>query len=290
MKLHSTIYKEQQEVRDIKSIVEVYQEIAAMHVQNVKGSIINSRQYYESLVLLVREVRPWLRFRAAKERNKKHNTLSNNDSTTTKTAVFFSANSGFYGDILERICREYISYIEREHIEPVVVGIVGKRLIEVLTGKPVKNFFPCDDTHPTQEQIANIVAYCQQFDAVEVFHGRFINLVSQVPHHSSLTGESMMETAAGEHVEKPIVFYLFEPTAQEIAAVVEGEIMASVIEQTLHESNFSKFASRMIHLDQALENISLRLDRIDMDQRRFSRRIENKKQLSRFSGRALWQQ
>ncbi|KKT37855.1 MAG: hypothetical protein UW22_C0017G0008 [Candidatus Gottesmanbacteria bacterium GW2011_GWB1_44_11c] len=284
MKLNSLIYQEQQEVGDVKAMVEVYQEIAAMRMQSVKQAILNARQYYESLALLVREVRPWLRMSSNTTKS-----VSNTNKTISKTALFFSANTGLYGDIIERTGREFLAYIRGEQSDAAVVGQAGKRIIEsARTGRSI-TYFPCDDAHPTKDQIVAIVGYAQTFDHVEVFHGRFLNLVSQVPFRSSLTGENVVSHALGTDWKKTSFFYLFEPTTAEITTVIEGEVLASVIEQILHESNFSKFASRMIHLDRALEHIDERLDMIGRQQRRMSRRMENKKQLARLSGRLIWQ-
>jgi len=280
MKINSLIYQEQQEVVDVKAMVEVYQEIAAMRMQNVKQAVLSARQYYESLALLVQEVRPWLHTRSKQDKSV---------SKAKKTALFFSANTGLYGDIIERTCREFLSYITKEQSDAAVIGQAGKRMVES-AGKSVNAmYFPCDDAHPTREQIVSIVRYAQGFDTVEVFHGRFVNLISQVPYRSSLSGEDAVNTAVGSDWQKTSLSYLFEPTTAEITAVVEGEVLASVVEQILHESNFSKFASRMIHLDHALEQIDERLLHMQVQQRQIARRLENKRQLSRLSGRALWQ-
>jgi len=260
-------------------MVEVYQEIAAMRMQSVKNAILGARQYYESLTFLVREVRPWLR------------TQSNADKTAskgTKTALFFSANTGLYGDIINKTYRDFRAYVIKERADAAIIGAAGKRMFESDHTALPFTYFPSDDAHPTKEQILGIVKYAEGFDHVEVFHGRFINLISQVPYQSSLSGDSVVSEAIGGHKEEPSFYYLFEPTAKDITRVVEGEILASVIEQILHESNFSKFASRMIHLDRAIQHIDERLNGIEMDQRRAMRRIENKKQLSRITGRLLW--
>jgi len=282
MKVTSSIYQEQQEVSDVRSMVEVYQEVAAMRMQKVKDSILESRQYYESLVVLVREVRPWLHISTTSQSQK---TTSNQ----TKTALFFSANTGLYGDIIQKACREFLSYIDKEHAEAAVVGLAGKRMVESSRKGLSVAYFPCDDAHPTKEQIFAIVSYAMQFGHTEVFHGRFINLISQVPYRSTLSGDTEVDRAVGSDWQKTSLSYLFEPTTKEITSVVEGEILGSVVEQILHESNFSKFASRMMHLDHAIQNIDERLMGIEIEGRRIGRRLENKKQRARLAGRALWQ-
>jgi F0F1-type ATP synthase gamma subunit len=272
-------YKDQEDISDVKAMVEVYQEIAATRMQVVKLAILGARQYYESLALLVREVRPWLRTQAQKKKTAEK---------PTKTALFFSANTGLYGDIIEKVGRDFLKYVAEEESEAAVIGLVGKRMMEsVHTSYPI-TYISCDDAHPSKEDILSIITYAQQFDHVEVFYGRFVNLISQIPYRNILSGEEAVSEAVGKDWKKTSFYYLFEPNTNEITSVVEKEIFASVIEQILHESNFSKFASRMIHLDQALQNIDERLFGMKLEQRRLMRRQENKKQLSRLSGRMLW--
>jgi len=74
----------------------------------------------------------------------------------------------------------------------------------------------------------------------------------------------------------------------EIARIFEGEIMASVFEQVLYESQLAKFASRMLSLDRALENVDKRIGEVDQRLRRLKHKITNSRQLSRLSGMTLW--
>ena len=82
--------------------------------------------------------------------------------------------------------------------------------------------------------------------------------------------------------------YLFEPSFEEIVKVFNGEILASIFEQTLHESQLAKFASRMLALDRSEDNIEKRLVKIRLEEVRLSHRLQNKKQLSTMSGLTLW--
>ncbi len=82
--------------------------------------------------------------------------------------------------------------------------------------------------------------------------------------------------------------YIFEPSVKDIVHVFEGEILASIFEQTLHESQLSKFASRMLSLDRAMENIEQRLGLVNMAFMRFKHKQKNARQLSTISGLSLW--
>ena len=85
------------------------------------------------------------------------------------------------------------------------------------------------------------------------------------------------------------VKYLFEPSVGDVARIFEGEILASIFEQTLHESQLAKFASRLMALDASVDKIEDRWKDIGRELRRVERREINNKQLSTISGMSLWQ-
>ena len=86
-----------------------------------------------------------------------------------------------------------------------------------------------------------------------------------------------------------VVNYLFEPSVEDILEVFQSEILASVFGQTIYESQLAKFASRILHLDDSLQNVDQRLQTVHIDYRRLQHDLMSRKQLSRMSGVSLWQ-
>jgi F0F1-type ATP synthase gamma subunit len=113
--------------------------------------------------------------------------------------------------------------------------------------------------------------------------------LTQDPIVTSVTGDAFMaEQAVKEETEFIKSEYLFEPTVEDIAKIFEGEILASVFQQTLHESQLAKYASRMIALDRSVDNIERRLSGVRGEEVRIRHKLQNRKQLSTISGISLW--
>ncbi len=68
----------------------------------------------------------------------------------------------------------------------------------------------------------------------------------------------------------------------------EKEIFASMLDQTVRESQLAKFASRMVALNRAGENIKSSLDISVIQKRVIDHALANKKQLNAISSISLW--
>ena len=278
MRGQAKIIEEKNTMLGLKSLVDVYEEIAAIRMQRVRGAVLTSRQFLEEITEVFGRVR------AAYKGEKVAGGWAKNGKTV---AVFVSANAGLYGDIVDRIFDRFASYISVNKPELVVVGKLGVKMLADRGLNVLYNYFDFSDEAVEEENFALIMRYLMQFEQIVVFYGKFKSILNQDVEVTSLSGEEVGKLSAGveaEGVEK----YFFEPSPVEIARIFEGEIMASVFEQVLYESQLAKFASRMLSLDRALENVDKRIGEVDQRLRRLKHKITNSRQLSRLSGMTLW--
>ena len=128
--------------------------------------------------------------------------------------------------------------------------------------------------------------YLLQFEKIFVFSAKMESLISQVPMVTNISGEKV---DLSTWQKQKITWYLFEPSLEKMLSVFEGEILASVFEQSIHESQLAKFASRLINLDRSVESIDDKLKGVSIQRRRLAHKLGNKKQLSALAGISLWQ-
>ncbi len=261
----------------LRGLVEVYEEIAASRMQKVRGAVLQSRQFLEGLLAVFAKVKA---------------AYSASESTIVRNgksvAVFVSANSGLYGDIVDRTFEMFTDYVLKEKPNVVVLGKLGVKMMADRMPSVLYNFYDFSDDGVDMESFDLIMRYLIQFEKIFVFYGQFKTILSQDPAITSVSGDTIeieriekQERAMGSH-------YLFEPSPQDIARVFEGEILASIFEQTLHESQLAKFASRMLALDRSVENIEGRLGIVRREGVKVRHKLVNKKQLSTIAGIALW--
>lgn len=260
----------------LKSLVDVYEEVAANRMQRVRGAVLISRQFLDELMGV------FARIKKAYRRGSSYSALARNGKTV---AVFVSANAGLYGDIVDRIFAKFSEFVRQNNPDVVVIGKLGVKLMADRGLNVLYNYFDFSDEAVETESFTMVMRYLMQFEKIVVFYGRFRSILAQDPETTMVSGDSLESYSGSAQKE---VDYLFEPSAREIAKVFEGQILASIFEQTLHESQLAKFASRMLSLDRALDNIDGRLGEMRSAERRLKHKLVNKKQLARLSGVELW--
>ena len=262
----------------LKSLVEVYQEVAATRMQRVRGAVLQSRMFTEGLVDVFSKVRA-----AYKKLKISAKNLRKMNGRTV--AVFVSANSGLYGDIVEKTYGAFENFINENKPDVVILGRQGTKMMADRSPNVFYNYFDIPDEAIDMGSFDMIMRYLIQFERIVVFHGQFKSILTQVPQQTLVSGQSLDQNISEQNIKSD---YLFEPSVETIARIFEGEIMASIFEQSLHESMLSKQASRMLSLDRSLDNVERRLGNVHVEERKVMHRIRNRKQLSTISGVSLW--
>ncbi|MBI2620957.1 F0F1 ATP synthase subunit gamma [candidate division WWE3 bacterium] len=312
--------EELQGLKDLETLVNTYQEIAATRMRRVKSSVLRNREYESGLNDIFQQVR----FFYKKRRHK--GALRGNGKTV---AILFSSNTMLYGSIIEQTFSQFAEYISNNITDAVIVGKIGQKLYKVYTdaerARPAKQrqttteadnidrkrarpsdspaataktegqalftpfpkiepqYFDLSDSGADKSNLKKIVEYVLQYEKIVVYHGKFKNILTQEPSQTLISEELL-----GEKVAESAYSYIFEPSIEEVLAFFESRILASVFEQSFHESNLSKFASRMIALDYASENINKRIELSELKRREMKHRIEGAKQMTQLSGFRLW--
>lgn len=265
----------------LRGFVEVYEEVAAGRMQKTREAVLKARQFLDGLAEIFAEVKlSYVKEVGAVAAQSK---INRNGKTV---AVFLSANSGLFGDIVERTFEEFVKFLSETSAEAVIVGKLGLRMLQDRHPEILYNYFDFSDDRVDLDSLRLVMRYLLQFEKIVVFYGKFENIVNQKPTVASISGDSLPNVNLKA---KPQNKYIFEPNVKEILEVFESEILSSIFEQTLHESLLAKFASRLQHLDRSLLNIEQRLGQLKFEMRRLRHKIDNRKQLSRLSGISLWE-
>ena len=264
----------------LRGLVEVYEEVAATQMQKVRGAVLQSRQFQEGLLAVFSRVK---KAYLKQQKTAKLHRVSNG----RVVAVFVAANSGLYGDIVDRVFDEFVEYVKKDKPDVVILGKLGVSMMEDKLPKFLYNYFDFSDKTVEQESFEMVIRYLIQFEKIVVFHGRFKTILSQDPSVTWVSGERLDQGEGGQEARVE-TDYLFEPSVDDVAKVFEGEILASSFEQTLHESQLAKFASRMLALDRSVDNIEKRVEAVRRQGRKINHRLFNLGQLATISGISLW--
>ncbi len=291
----STLHAIEQEISDldyINNIMETYESVAATYMRRTKQSIVQSRAFYDGLKNAYDDVSYARELAAANKKQRKSffpimglwKTISARVRPKRELVVWLSANTGLYGDIIQKTFAMFLQYVTSTRSDIVVVGKRGKLLFEERMPRVRYTYQELPDTATNTEDINRLVSLFSRYPRIHVFYGKFESFIAQ-DAVSTVLGEiekkpelSSKESAIRKEM-KPHMQFLFEPSLQEVAVFFEQEILASLFQQIMEESRLAKLAARMYQLDAATEHVTDILSSTMFEYQKLLHQLENKRQL-----------
>lgn len=285
-----TVQQELDQLQSLIVLVETYETIAGTSVRRIRNSVLANRAYHVGLNRMFRQIA--IAYKKEVEYVMKKNkikTEGTNISVIKRTKqivfMFLSANTGLYGDIINRTFTAFMTEIKRTQGDVMIVGRMGKIFFEeMMPGSPF-TYFDFPDNSIAIENLKQITIFLAQYEKVVAFYGVFKNLLTQEVKASIVSGAEL----STEHTEdQAIQAYFFEPSLEVIALFFENEIFASLLEQVFQESRLAKLAARMVLLDRAIINIEGELKRTTLRKQKVHHRTTNRQLINSLSGMVLW--
>jgi F0F1-type ATP synthase gamma subunit len=279
MKTFKKIVNEIKDTTELTHVVEVYEQVAASKMQKIRNDILTSREFFEGLVKLSKDVGADFEGLVSAARG----------ISTTEAAVFVSANAGLYGDIIARTFDLFLQYLDEHKVDAYVVGKVGEEMMRrTAPGKTYRPFEMSDEE--IEEQQFNILAKnLAGYERITVFYGRFQSIVSQESQAATISGEILSEyqgnkKATQQMLEGKKLKYLYEPDVAAVSNFFGKEIMTATFEAMLRESQLAKYGSRLMHLDMAINKIEEQLGDQNDQKLKIRKRMQEKKQRASLGG------
>ena len=274
------IDQEIKQVVSLKSLTEVYGEVAAIRMKKIRGFVLRNREYLASITSIFRDSlasyarKLSLLVRSGKiKEGGKVTFLAHNGKTV---AVFISANTGFYGDVVKNTFKKFIEDIRKKDIEVTIIGRLGRSLfIEAEPNHPY-TYFELPDYGVDALKLSEAIKHLVQYEEIQVYYGKFQTVVTQTTSVESISAG----TPVSGKVEEPKVAFIFEPSVEEILMFFETQIFASLFDQSIRESQLAKFASRILAMDRASQNIDKETSKLNLERLELSHKNENRKQIN----------
>lgn len=270
----------------MKTIVESYEEIAAMRMRKVKKSVLQNREFLTGLSDIYQRVIITYKIYASKKHSRSTKKdwmpLETNGKTVT---ILLASNTGLYGDIIKRTFQLFVDNVVNSSSDVVIVGRIGRQLFEALHSKKEFKYFDMLDNGVDRKNLTEILSYILQYSNVIVYHGFYISVLSQQVTSTFVTGK-ILDSQKDTDVEE--LKCLIEPSVEEVTEFFEKQILSAIFEQSVYEASLSKFASRMVNLDVANGNISALIKKSKFIKLKIKHMDDNLSQLERLSGISMW--
>jgi len=255
----------------IETIAQVYQEVAKIRMNQIRESVLKTREFIEELLKIYGTIKSAYPVKIFFKKKK-------------RVLVYLSSNERFYGTLIFDIWKEVEKYLSEKEGDLVVVGRMGKYLAEK-SGFGLKfYYFELDDENPNIKEIRKIFNFIKNYEEILIFHGKFKTVLTQQVAITNISGIEIEK----EKLIKKKTYYLFEPSPEEILKFFEEELLFSFFYQTLWEHQLSRYATRLIQMHQAQKNAQKLKEIMKKEQEKIKRKIYNKKQIEQFFSQKLW--
>lgn len=280
-------------VEKFQMLALVYEEIAVLEMQKIRGSVLKTREFIEELSRVFYDVKNSYKKQILALAKKKKKRVQKQDaihfSTLSKNGkqviVLLSANTKLYGDIVPKTFQSFLeSLADNPDSDIVIVGKLGKELFDQSSKKPY-SFFALPDIQVTLEDLKPIVSHIVQYETVTVYYGKFVNVIEQIASHAIISGEQPL---VSQTKPRDDFRFIFEPELEKILNYFETQIFSTLFKQTVHEYQLARHASRIRAMEYALGNIARTKNGLESQNRKLKHAAANKKMLAAFSGIALW--
>lgn len=272
-----------EEMGTLELVTQAFGQIASTRMKQIRDGVLSSRDFVSALDDVFDDIRRgYERSHQAffTFRRKKPDAVTFLSHNGRKVALFLSANTGLYGDIVARTFAQFLEKVKTGEYEVVIVGRQG---LASFVGSELDipyTYFDLPDHSYTPDSLAKIIRHIVRYDEIAVFFGRFESVLSQKPEEKIISSAIDMQKKSGGQVAKD---YYFDPSIEILLEFFEVEMFTDLFEQMVRESSLAKFSSRIVAMDRASENITKRKKILEFSYLTGKHRESNRKQLNALS-------
>jgi len=267
-------------VSAIETITATYREVSQKEMNDVRKKALKNRDFIEKLSRMCAMAKKSYLLEKKKEGKEEEIVKPKKEKSIS---IFFSANSRFYGSLILAVWRETLKELEKTGGDLLVVGKVGKNLIEKSNADMKFAYFNLDDEKPSEEEMIKIIEHIKEYDTITAFHGRFKTILSQEVKQTNISGG--VDESKGD---VDVSSYLFEPSPEAVLEFFEKELIAAFFRQVFLEHRLSRHATRMVAMHKAGENAKERKEKLEKEAKKIQKREMDKKQLEITIPYQLW--
>lgn len=271
-------------IKALGNLINAYEEIASIRMKKIRDTVLRNRLYQDEINEIFEKVRKWYSresFALARNRGKSKQ-ITFIPHNGKNVSVLMSANTGLYGNIIPDTYRMFMKEARETQSEITIIGKYGFQLfLSENIGRPY-TYFDFPDYGEDNDKLYEIIKHIVQYEQIHVYYGKFRNIITQEPTMLSVSAKIELTDEKEETGKKE--YYIFEPTLEKILIFFETQIFSSLFQQSLKESQLSKYASRFVAMDKANSNTKNELKKLDFEKNRIIHNNFNKKQQNVVAG------
>jgi len=289
MKKTKALVEEKLFMVSLEDIVVSFEEISAIKTRQIKKGVLYNRNFLEGLNQAYAYVaysqklyKKELKAKDAQDANK----------TTDTVRVLLATNTGLFGSLVRNTFELFVSDVEEgkkvhNRGDLIVIGKMGVTFMSAFLPLEQYTYFDLSDMSDDETNTKAIFSQLSKYTDIIVYHGIFKSILRQDSVKTFVLGQ--IERIKEELSSKKSHFnFLFEPSITEVSSYFETQIRLLLFEQTLSESSLSKYASRMVALNDARDRISDRRKHVDNTLNKLDHKRRNVSLFANYFRNTLW--
>jgi F0F1-type ATP synthase gamma subunit len=275
-------------VHSFKDLVTSYQELSLYKMRLTRSAILKNREFLEELAEIFFDVKmSYVNLLASflmyhqKNGKKQFAGVTKNGK---QIDILITANAKLYGSLPTRVFDAFFKDIQLHTADLFIIGKIGRALFDAKhTGRSYA-YFEIPDTASTADALSPLISHILPYERVMVYYGKYVNMLTQTPVAVSITGDKPNEEKDSAHIYR----FLFEPHLEEILHFFQSQVFTSLFNQSVHEGELARHASRITSMEQAVVHIEEALKNLERQEKHMQLKLMNKKQLDLFAGMSIW--
>ena len=271
-------------VQNLNFVLQAYQQISAMRMNKIRGSVLNTRRFLERVSEVFYEVKTSYEHQIAKMQKKEAEVAL---VEPKKAAILLSANARLYGTITKEVFEKFYTFVEHNNYDAIIIGNIGLEFYKQMDKPKAYQFFDIPDNLLSIEELQMVIPALLAYDEIIVFHGKFESTVTQRPVTVNISGNAIYSYESKLPLPEKSD-YLFEPGLPTAIKFFRNQVVAALFKQTVHESHLARLASRINAMEEGINMARERQKKLYVEQTRARREQENKRQLEKLASISLW--
>ncbi len=245
MKNLSDILAQEQSMRTLVGLTNVFEGIASLRISQVKDQVLQSKEFFSEL---------WNIYTDLREGNEFHFGRQDLDQKIIdkELLIIITAEGGFSGDIDEKLISLMLNTYEQSKQDIIVIGHHGAvRLAQ--RGIYFKRYYKLP-SRDSDINVSPIVAEVQKYQSTSVYYQTYVSLMVQDVKKISLSTAVTQQGKTIKKTKKEKVTtnkkeinertYIFEPSTYAVVDHIERSMMHIALSQVILESKLAQYASR----------------------------------------------
>jgi len=246
-----------EEIKTLKSIANVFSDIAAYRINRLKSRFERNIEFFEQMTQLYHSIKISAIYQKARKKGKIKPTILH----PRTVHIALTSNRRFYGTINRDVMDAFLDQVNKSREDGIVIGLTGKELITLKYGNNSYEFIIFKEDSPSHAERSGLLEKIKSYDRVFVYYPQFINMLTQ--HVTRIDIAYAPEPVA---LEKKELRMIFEPELLQIIAFFDQQIRTILFDRITVETELARMSRRLVVTDTAEKQAGriLRLTQADL--------------------------